>query len=145
MLYLAQCGLGAFIHFIKKKDRVRRPPQNYIHAVFGLLIIALALYQVHTGYDHEWDSTTGRDPAPDGVGIFFWVWVVVRGLPLALLRDRQHCLQSPLERVQLLAVAYAAGLSLLPKQYRQESNGSMRSLPSDEDRNINLKERGYRN
>ena len=78
MLYIVQCLLGAFIHYVKKKDRVRRPPQNYFHAIFGLLIIALALFQVHSGYDDEWPSTTGRDQLSPGVNVFFWVWAVVR-------------------------------------------------------------------
>ncbi|KAF9531597.1 hypothetical protein CPB83DRAFT_76559 [Crepidotus variabilis] len=96
VLYLAQCGLGAFIHWVKKQNRVKRPPQNYIHAVFGLAIIAFSGYQVNSGYSHEWPTTTGRGPAPPGVNIFFWIWIVI------------------------LAVAYTAGLALLPKQYRQE-------------------------
>jgi hypothetical protein len=95
-LYLLQCGLGAFIHYVKKKDRVRRPPQNYFHAVAGLLTIALALYQVRTGYNTEWPMTTGRDPLPPAVDVLYWVWVI------------------------LLPVSYAVGLVFLPKQYRLE-------------------------
>lgn len=96
VLYLVQCGLGAFIHFVKKADRKRRPPQNYIHAIFGLAIIGLSLYQVHSGFDTEWPLTTGRDPVPKFVKYIFYVWAV------------------------LLPVSYAVGLSFLPKQYRQE-------------------------
>lgn len=80
ILYLVQCGLGAFIHFIKNPNRSRRPPQNYLHAVVGLAIIGLAFYQVHSGFDHEWPFTTGRDPLPSVVKIVFYVWVVVRSI-----------------------------------------------------------------
>jgi hypothetical protein len=69
VLYLLQVTLGGFIHFVKlplmstnaKKDdeRRRRPVQNYVHAVLGLFIIALAFYQVHTGYDVEYPKYTG--------------------------------------------------------------------------------------
>ena len=69
--------LGGFIHYVKKKDRVRRPPQNYFHAGFGLLVITLALYQVRSGYNTEWPTTTGRKPLPAGVSIIYWIWVVV--------------------------------------------------------------------
>ena len=69
--------LGAFIHYVKKKDRIRRPPQNYFHAVVGLLVIALALYQVRSGYDYEWPTVTGRGPLPPAVDVIYWIWVIV--------------------------------------------------------------------
>lgn len=54
VLYFAQCALGGIIHFVKPPPKAdgsfKRPPQNYSHAVLGLLIIALAFYQVRTGY-----------------------------------------------------------------------------------------------
>ncbi len=49
VLYFLQIALGAIIHYIKPKSFAitrRRPAQNYLHAVLGLLIIALSLYQV---------------------------------------------------------------------------------------------------
>jgi len=97
VLYVLQCLLGAFIHYVKKKDRLRRPPQNYLHVVFGLVIISLAFYQVHTGFDFEWPTTTGRDPLPAGVNVFFFIWLAV--LPLL----------------------YLFGLRQLPKQYKNEA------------------------
>ncbi|KAG2015526.1 hypothetical protein CC2G_008790 [Coprinopsis cinerea AmutBmut pab1-1] len=95
VLYIVQVSLGAFIHFVKPKNRPGRPPQNYLHAVLGIAIIALALWQVRTGYRQEWPESTGR-PAANGVNIVWHVWVV------------------------LLPVAYGAGLALLPRQWRQE-------------------------
>lgn len=60
-LYVVQCTIGAFIHYVKLPFRVfGRPPQNYFHALFGLGIIALALYQVYIGFSAEWPDTTGR-------------------------------------------------------------------------------------
>jgi hypothetical protein len=72
-----QVSLGAVIHWIKPKRNMGRPPQNYAHAIIGLLIITLALYQVHLGYKTEWPKTTGRGPVPGIVSVMFWGWVVV--------------------------------------------------------------------
>ena len=72
-----QVGLGAVIHWIKPKRSTGRPPRNYAHAIIGLLIITLALYQVHLGYNIEWPKTTGRGHVPGIVGVAFWCWVVV--------------------------------------------------------------------
>jgi membrane associated rhomboid family serine protease len=80
ILYLLQCGLGAIIHWVKASDRTRRPLQNYFHAIFGLLIIALAFYQVHSGYKVEWTKATGRDELSNGVNIFFFIWLAVSHL-----------------------------------------------------------------
>ena len=47
-LYIAQLLLGMFIHFIRVPFLFvgHRPPQNYLHPVLGLLILAMADYQV---------------------------------------------------------------------------------------------------
>lgn len=100
VLYFAQVTYGALVHFVKSPNRTKRPPQNYGHAIFGLLIIGLAYYQVHLGFDYEWPTTTGRDPVSRGVNIFWIVWVV------------------------LLPVLYFAGLALLPKQFKQEKENA---------------------
>ncbi|KAF9049708.1 hypothetical protein BJ165DRAFT_939693 [Panaeolus papilionaceus] len=96
-LYVVQCALGAVIHFVKNPHRARRPPQNYIHAIFGLLTIALSFYQVYTGFNREWPAATGRGAAPEAVRIVFWVWLGI------------------------VPFLYLAGLAFIPKQYRQES------------------------
>ncbi|KAK0455199.1 uncharacterized protein EV420DRAFT_588134 [Desarmillaria tabescens] len=98
VLYCVQCALGAFIHWVKPKRPwpAGRPLQNYLHAVLGLFIIALAFYQVRTGYKTEWPRTIGRSDISKGADIIWYIWVVVAPL------------------------LYFAGLAFLPKQYRQE-------------------------
>ncbi|KAF5355054.1 hypothetical protein D9756_005247 [Leucocoprinus leucothites] len=102
VFYIAQCFLGAIIHWVKPRNIKHRPLQNYLHAIFGIFIVVLALYQVHTGFDVEWPLATGRGPLPKGVDIIFWVWVA------------------------LLPVSYALGLGFLKKQYSQESRAHRR-------------------
>lgn len=51
MMYLSQVGMGLFIHFIKLPFlnflSIRgRPLQNYVHALLGLIIFAIAASQV---------------------------------------------------------------------------------------------------
>jgi hypothetical protein len=80
VLYIVQCILGAVIHFVKRRGATRRPPQNYLHAILGLSLIGIAMYQVHLGYNREWEMSTGREPLPKGVDILFYVWVAVSTL-----------------------------------------------------------------
>ncbi|KAH6913838.1 hypothetical protein BKA70DRAFT_646105 [Coprinopsis sp. MPI-PUGE-AT-0042] len=111
VLYILQVSLGAIVHFFKPKSWTkggRRPIQNYIHAILGVLIIALALFQARTGYKTEWPRVTSR-AATNGVNIVWYVWVV------------------------LLPVLYFAGLALLPRQFKQEKRGNARA-PSDDSR-----------
>jgi len=107
LLYLAQCSLGSFIHFVKPKNRIGRPPQNYGHAVFGLFIIGVAFYQVRTGYSVAWPSATGGLRTPGAVDIVWIMWIV------------------------LLVLFYGAGLTLLPKQWRQEKKSQLSRQTSD--------------
>jgi hypothetical protein len=105
ILYLAQCSLGGFIHFVKPKNRIGRPPQNYGHAVFGLFVIGVAFYQVRTGYSVAWPSLTGL-PTPGAVDIVWILWII------------------------LLALLYGAGLALLRRQFRQEKQSRLSRKPS---------------
>ncbi|KAL4253110.1 hypothetical protein ABKN59_002173 [Abortiporus biennis] len=107
ILYMVQLALGGLIHYVKPSSFTidkKRPIQNYVHAVLGLLIIALAFYQVRTGIRTEWILTTGRAQIGNAANIVWYIWVVV------------------------VPVAYFAGLSLLPRQWSQErvhhSNGA---------------------
>jgi len=98
-LYFVQLILGYVIHWVKPKGGFRsRPPQNYMHAVLGLLLVALAFYQVRTGCKTEWPNQTGRGPLPNATNIIWYIWIV------------------------LLPVLYFTGLALLPTQFRQEKN-----------------------
>ncbi|KAF7368673.1 CBD9-like protein [Mycena venus] len=99
-LYVIQCAIGAIIHFFKPKNAKRRPIQNYFHAVFGLAVIALGMYQIHTGYDEEWPRYSGLGELPNGVNVLWYIWFI------------------------LMVVAYAAGLLLFLRiQYTQEATG----------------------
>ncbi|KAI0674858.1 hypothetical protein C8Q78DRAFT_988665 [Trametes maxima] len=108
VLYFAQLLLGAIIHYVKPTSWTvgkRRPMQNYLHAVFGILIVALAFYQVRSGFRTEWKQS-GRPPISNAANIVWYVWVV------------------------LVPVLYFAGLALLPRQFRQER--PHHKAPSDE-------------
>lgn len=76
VLYTAQCTLGALVHFLKPLLSTRRPPQNYAHGLLGLVLVALAFWQVRTGYHAEWPHATGRGTS-NGVNIAWIVWAVV--------------------------------------------------------------------
>ncbi|KAH6913840.1 hypothetical protein BKA70DRAFT_646269 [Coprinopsis sp. MPI-PUGE-AT-0042] len=109
-LYILQVALGAIIHFFKPKSWGKggpRPIQNYIHAILGVLIIALALFQTRTGYKTEWPRVTSRSAA-NGVNIVWYVWVV------------------------LLPLLYFAGLALLPRQLKQEKRSPRMPSPDRE-------------
>ena len=47
-LYIAQIVIGMFIHVVRVPFLFifHRPPQNYFHAILGLVILAMAGYQV---------------------------------------------------------------------------------------------------
>ncbi|KAJ7663192.1 hypothetical protein DFH06DRAFT_1128525 [Mycena polygramma] len=80
----------------------RRPIQNYLHAVFGIVVIGLGMYQIHTGFDEEWPAR-GFGTLSAGVNVLWVVWCI------------------------LLVLLYAAGMWLLRKQYAQEAAGRLRS------------------
>ncbi|KAI0076036.1 hypothetical protein K474DRAFT_1315198 [Panus rudis PR-1116 ss-1] len=121
VLYFVQVGLGAAVHYIKPKSWVverRRPLQNYTHAVIGLLIIALAFYQVRTGFRTEWPTTTGRPPVANAANIVWYVWVV------------------------LVFVLYFAGLALLRRQFRQERTPKPDPYTTSETDNLAMQNQG---
>lgn len=96
LLYIVQCSLGGIIHFVKSSKAVRRPPQNYGHAVLGLIIISLSFWQVYTGFNEEWKAAGGQY-VPRSVRNWWTAWVVI------------------------LSVTYALGLGLLPRQWKKEA------------------------
>ena len=78
ILYIIQVIIGNLIHIFKPKSALRRrPPQNYFHAVLGLVIISTAFYQVRTGYKEEYPEITGREGLPKAADIVFYIWAAV--------------------------------------------------------------------
>ncbi|KAJ7751516.1 hypothetical protein DFH07DRAFT_525863 [Mycena maculata] len=102
VMYLLQVFLGAFIHWVKLPFRFPggRPPQNYLHAVLGLAIVALASYQTHYGLWIEWGFVTGNAHPVNWRCRHFWLAIVV-----------------------VIWGLYAIGLVLLPRQFKQEAAG----------------------
>lgn len=101
LLYICQALYGLVIHLVKSPNRKKRPIQNYGHAILGLGLIILALYQVWLGFNHEWPLVTGRDKKR-GARVFWIIWIVILG------------------------AAYVLGLGLLPKQYKSEAEAVQR-------------------
>ncbi|KAJ7354126.1 hypothetical protein DFH08DRAFT_922797 [Mycena albidolilacea] len=102
VLYLIQVFLGCFIHLVKFPHFPGgRPPQNYLHAVLGLAIVVLAMWQTHYGLWTEWGFITLNLHPVNMRCRHFWLAIVVH---------------------QIVASLYALGLLLLPRQFRQEAN-----------------------
>ncbi|KAJ7687605.1 hypothetical protein B0H17DRAFT_1069652 [Mycena rosella] len=101
-IYFAQCIFGALIHYVKPKNATRRPPQNYVHALLGLVILSLGMYQIRTGYHQEWPQYVGEGILPAGVTSLWLVWCI------------------------LLPIAYGAGMYFIRLQYRQEAVARLR-------------------
>ncbi|KAJ7697628.1 hypothetical protein B0H17DRAFT_1051651 [Mycena rosella] len=97
-MYVTQLLLGGFIHFVKLPIRGHRPPQNYLHAVLGLAIIALAAYQIHYGLTIEW-LLTGQGPVP-GSALNAWLALII-----------------------VFWALYFLGMALLPRQFSREKEG----------------------
>ncbi|TFK68344.1 hypothetical protein BDN72DRAFT_841918 [Pluteus cervinus] len=108
VLYLFQVLLGAFIHFVKFPKLLggRRPPQNYVHAILGLVILALADYQVHYGLFTEWALRTGGlHMVPESakhawMALLIVFWVFYFG-GLVLLRRQFKIEQEMREKAQM--------------------------------------------
>ncbi|KAJ7872786.1 hypothetical protein B0H14DRAFT_3131444 [Mycena olivaceomarginata] len=100
VMYLIQVLLGFFIHWVKFPSRFPggRAPQNYLHAILGLAIIALACFQTHFGMWNEWPFVTGNVHPIDVRYKHFWLAIVI-----------------------VIWSLYAIGLLLLPRQFRQEA------------------------
>ncbi|KIO22243.1 hypothetical protein M407DRAFT_119755 [Tulasnella calospora MUT 4182] len=86
-----------------------RPIQNYAHALLGLFIILLSVYNVHEGYGDEWLGEFGT-----------YVYQV------SFLR---HLRAWWTVAIIVLPLVYIAGLFLLPRQWRQETN-ARRTMPT---------------
>lgn len=116
VLYLGQLFLGRYIH-AKHTVEKPHPPSNFLHAVLGISIIALAFLQINSGFK-EWTTRTGQEDVSSWLHNALVGWAVVRGFPaveinsLTLTADRQ-----------LLPVLYFSGLALLRRQFAQEQRG----------------------
>ncbi|KAH9036676.1 hypothetical protein EDB84DRAFT_1269003 [Lactarius hengduanensis] len=95
-LYIAQLVLGLVIHYIHIPfpSLGHRPPQNFFHAVQGLVVLGLANYQVYDGIYHK----TGFLAAD----------------------ARQSAKHAWLALLIIFWALYAFGLILLRRQYTQE-------------------------
>ncbi|KAJ7608519.1 hypothetical protein DFH06DRAFT_192255 [Mycena polygramma] len=102
VVYILQCLIGAIVHFVKAKHARRRPIQNYFHAILGIILIAMGMYQIRTGYSFEWPAYMGSR-LPGWVNSLWIIWCI------------------------LLVVAYAAGMWFLRKQYAQEAAARSRN------------------
>jgi len=107
-LYIAQCVLGLFIHYVRIPFPIlgSRPPQNYIHAIIGLATIGLAVYQVYTGIYIKWPHSTK--------------------LPLSDTTKHSWMILGV-----LFATFYVLGLAFLPRQYRQEKEGKKSQIDKE--------------
>ncbi|KAI0319854.1 hypothetical protein OF83DRAFT_720091 [Amylostereum chailletii] len=104
ILYLVQFTLGGFIHFVRMPGMFvgHRPPQNYFHAVLGLVILVLAAVQIHYGMYTEWSQATrNQHPVPSSAK-HAWLALIV-----------------------IFWVLYGLGLGFLLRQYRQEKDGRL--------------------
>ncbi|KAI0042345.1 hypothetical protein FA95DRAFT_587096 [Auriscalpium vulgare] len=101
ILYIIQIFIGVFIHYVKIPIRIPggRPPQNYLHAILGIVILALASWQVHNGIYTEWPQITGN-----------------------IHPVRQSAKHAWLALIIVFWALYGLGLGFLPRQYKQESS-----------------------
>ncbi|KAN0107376.1 hypothetical protein V8E52_010207 [Russula decolorans] len=103
-LYIAQIVIGMFIHFVRIPFLfiAHRPPQNYLHAILGLVILAMAGYQIYDGIYTEWPLMTGNIPPVKDSAKHAWLALLI-----------------------IFWTLYVLGLAFLPRQYRQEREGSV--------------------
>jgi len=104
-LYIGQVALGVFIHFVPIRLPFlagHRPPQNYIHPLLGLAILAMANYQVRYGIYTQWPRMTGNIHPVKEAAKHAWLALVI-----------------------IFWSLYAIGLAFLPRQYRQEREGRL--------------------
>jgi len=101
-LYVTQLLIGVFIHYVKMPGLFRghRPPQNYIHVMLGLAILALAAYQVHYGLNTEWAFATGGGHEVPDSAMHAWLALII-----------------------VFWVLYFLGMALLPRQFKSEAEG----------------------
>jgi len=99
ILYVIQVSWGIVIHFFKTPSLFGgyRPPQNYFHIGLGVIILAMANYQVYYGLHTEWQDATGGLHVVPRSAKDAWIALVVIFWALVVL-----------------------GYGLLPRQFAQE-------------------------
>jgi len=99
ILYVLQIIIGGLVHFFKFPTLFRgyRAPHNYFHVVFGLAIFILAQYNVHYALFIEWDLRTG-----------------------GLHQIPQSATNAWMAGVILFWILYGLGMTLIPRQFKQE-------------------------
>ncbi|KAJ6612558.1 hypothetical protein B0H10DRAFT_2052118 [Mycena sp. CBHHK59/15] len=99
IMYLLQVALGTLVHWVKlPRLPGGRAPQNYLHILLGLGIVALATWQTHYGLWTEWAFATGNGHPVNWRCKHFWLAITV-----------------------VIWSLYALGLGLLPRQLKQEA------------------------
>ncbi|RDB30646.1 hypothetical protein Hypma_005765 [Hypsizygus marmoreus] len=98
VLYVVQLLLGLVVHFLKLPwFRGRRPLQNYVHVLLGLVIFIVAAFQVHYGLYTEWNVALG-----------------------GLHKVPQSAKNAWLAFIIIFWFLYIAGMAMLPRQVKQE-------------------------
>nr|GAT61218.1 predicted protein [Mycena chlorophos] len=100
LLYVAQLLLGRYIHAKHAvPGRALHPPNNILHVLLGLCVVALAFFQVNSGLG-EWAKSTGRKDVDKWYRDVWLVWVLA------------------------LPAFYFSGLALLKRQFFLEGLGN---------------------
>ncbi|KAJ4488215.1 hypothetical protein J3R30DRAFT_3695951 [Lentinula aciculospora] len=99
VIYLLQLSLGRYIHARRGlANRSMHAPSNILHVCLGFVVIGAGFFQVRSGMN-EWEEHTGRSGVLHWCHILWKVWIIV------------------------LPALYLLGLSLLKRQFYQESHG----------------------
>ncbi|KAJ3990021.1 hypothetical protein F5890DRAFT_1482717 [Lentinula detonsa] len=98
VIYLLQLSLGRYIHARRgRPNRATHAPSNIFHVCLGLVVMGAGFLQVRSGMN-KWEEHTGKELS-HWCHILWKVWIIA------------------------LPVLYLLGLSLLKRQFYQESHG----------------------
>ncbi|KAH9161067.1 hypothetical protein EDB89DRAFT_2032453 [Lactarius sanguifluus] len=122
-LYIGQVVLGTFIHYVRIPFPFlgHRPPQNYIHALLGIVILAMANYQVRPcpRYLYQQGFFSFESGKQVHYGIYV-EWPLMTGDVHPVKQSAKHAW---LALVIVFWSLYVIGLVFLPRQYTQEREG----------------------
>ncbi|KAF5376527.1 hypothetical protein D9757_008300 [Collybiopsis confluens] len=98
-LYLLQVYLGRYIHARRGlPNRAPHAPSNILHVCLGVIVVGAGFLQVRSGM-YEWQEHTGRPGVSHWCHYLWRTWIIA------------------------LPVFYFSGLTLLKRQFYQESHG----------------------